>query len=273
MSHPIRFRVCAALAGLACLAGATTAHAAPFDLPDLPQCTELTPGAVSVDSTPVTLGLRMVLDGVSAGQAAQFVSAAASSYAPLDIAFAVSYDSARFSSSDGPELIEEVKRFYGGRRPAGTHLVYVLTSKDLTIGGAFGDSLAGLADCIGGIAYPENAFAVGESDAGFAAKVLAHELGHLMGGQHHYANCAESLPNGGDNVCTLMINDVGLAGLPFSTLNGVVVRGHAQLAGGASPATGGGDGGSSGGGNLSWLSLLVLLSARALRRLRRGSSG
>ena len=258
-------RSAARLVCIAALAGSSGAvFARPFDLPDIPRCTEVTPGAVSVDDTPVTLGLRVVLDGVSAGQADAFVAAARSSYAPLNIALLVSYDSAGFSSSDGGQLINEVKAFYGGSRPAGTHLVYVLTAKNLTDGGAFGDSLAGLADCIGGVAYPQNAFAVGEADPEIAAKVMAHELGHLLGAHHHYANCAEALPNGGDNVCTLMINDVGLAALPFSTLNGTVVRGHAQLAGSASTASGGGGSGS--GGSFSLLALLVLLSGALTRR-------
>lgn len=254
------------LAALLCLGLAGPVWAQPFDLPDIPRCTELTPGAASADDSPVTLGLRIILDGVSAAQAEQALARARGSYAPLNIALSVSYDTAGFSSRDGAELIAEAKRFYGGSRPAGTHLVYVLTSKDLTSGGAFGDSLAGLADCIGGVAYPQNAFAVGEARADSAAEVMAHELGHLLGGHHHYANCTEALVQGGDNVCTLMINDVGLAALSFSTVNGAVVRGHAQLAGAASPASGGSGGGS--GGALS-LSLLGLFAAGRLWRFIR----
>lgn len=249
------------------LTAAGAVQAAPFDLPDIPQCTELTPGAISIDSTPVTLGLRVVLDGISQGEAAGIVNTIMTSYAPLNITLSASYDSASFSSSNGLQLIEEVKQFYGGSRPAGAQLVFVLTSKNLTDGGAVGDALAGQADCIGGVAYADHAFAVGEAGGDVGAKIMAHELGHLMGAHHHYANCAESLPNGGDNVCTLMINDVGLAGLPFSTLNGLVVRGHAQLAGGAAAASGS-TGGKLAGGALPWLSILLLLSGRFLRRLK-----
>lgn len=263
-----------ALAGLLCVA-ATPVQSAPIDLPDIPQCTELIPGSISVDSTPVTLGLRVVLDGVTQAQVAPLVAAAMSSYTPLNITLSVSYDTANFSSSNGLQLIEEVKQKYGGSRPAGTHLVYVLTSKNLTDDGVVGDSLAGQADCIGGIAYSDSAFAVGESDAGFGAKTMAHELGHLMGGHHHYASCGLVLATGGDNLCTLMINDVGLASFPFSDLNGLVVSGHAQLAANATAAANNNtatdskastQGSGLMSGSLPSLSLMLLLGGGLLRR-------
>lgn len=271
-----------ALAGMLGLALAATAQAAPIDLPDIPQCTELAPGAISVDSTPVTLRLRVLLDGVSAGEAAQTLATAMGSYAPLNIGFDASYASASFGSVEGLALIEEAKQFYGGTRPPGIDLVYVITNKNLTTG-LTGDALVGQADCIGGVAYADQGFAVGEAGADFGAKTMAHELGHLLGGQHQYANCVEALAKGGDNLCTLMFNDVGFAALPFSTLNGVVVRGHAQLAGNASAAlsdsSASGDRASASagdsaapaasGGGLSWLSIVGLLVARFSRRLGR----
>ena len=104
----------------------------------------------------------------------------------------------------------------------------------------------------GGVGNPENAFAVGEiGDAlvapkdgipigpvtfyrDFAAKVAAHEIGHLLGGHHHYQECATPDPvvsavaRAEVGACTLMSNAVDFQTLPFSTLNGVVVRGHAE---------------------------------------------
>ncbi len=92
---------------------------------------------------------------------------------------------------------------------------------------------------------PDSAFAVGEdftpdesADLGFTAlarnltaKVAAHEVGHLMGGHHHYANCAEGLLSevGSElSPCTLMFNAVDASSLNFSSLNGLVVRGHGE---------------------------------------------
>jgi hypothetical protein len=260
-----------ALAACLSLLATAPAHAQAFDLPDIPRCTELVPGAIAAGNTPVTLGLRVVLDGVSASQAQPLVAAAQSSYAPLGISLSVSYQSANFSARDGLGLLQEAKLFFGGRRPDGVHLVYVLTSKNLT-DEIVGDALAGQADCIGGVVYPENAFAVGEFDSALGAKIMAHELGHLFGGHHHYANCAEALFQGGDNLCTLMINDVGLAALPVATLNGLVMRGHAQLAGAATPASAN-PSPSGGGGGASGFGLLLILLGATLLRARAGARG
>lgn len=138
------------------------------------------------------------------------------------------------------EFIDAGKAHYGGQRPPGVDVVYVATD-----GTGLEGSVAGRADCLGGIRYPEAAFAMGLlyrhqqsfSLAGFGvlmdtgAKVLTHEVAHLLGAHHHYANCAEGaatqLPRGDLlGPCTVMINDVGLAWLHFSTLEGAVVRGY-----------------------------------------------
>ena len=262
----------AIVVGGALVAVAWPARAQRFDLPDIPQCTELVPGAISVDETPVSVNLRVVLDGVSRQQAETALGATRVPYAPLNVGLQVSYDTAGFSSSDGAVLIDQAKQHYGGRRPAGVHAVYVLTSKDLYLVDETGQqdsTLVGLADCIGGVAYPEHAFAVGEAlpddpfavvyafGRNLAGKVLGHELGHLLGAHHHYANCAESLPETGDAPCTLMINDVGLASLDFSSTNALVTRGHAQGLEPLPPAASAGGGGA---GAVRGLLLLLLLA-------------
>ncbi len=230
------------LATLAAVCLPAAVQAAPYELADLPVCTALTPAAISLDSTPVTLDVRVLLDGVSLSDAKTIVAKAQSSYQPMGLTLVASYASVSFTGLEGSELIGQAKAYYGGTRPAGIDLVYVLTSKDITDGGASGTGLAGLADCIGGVKYADRAFAVGEAwdlepvsllglytlNEEKAAKTLAHELGHLLGGHHHQANCAESLVNIGGSPCTLMFNFLDLQASGFSLLNGVVVRGHAQ---------------------------------------------
>ncbi len=237
-------RICAVLVSLAAvtsLFAPSPATAQPLDLPDIPECTQLIPGAIAIENVPVTLHLRVLLDGVpqAAGEAA--VAGAQQAYTAHLLTFSASYESVSFTGTDAVNLVNQAKSHFGGARPAGVDLVYVLTSKDIAAA-PVGNAVAGLADCIGGVAFPDRAFAVGEvladsplnlilftAGTGLTAKTLAHELGHLLGGHHHYANCVETLLGIGGNICTLMFNDLSFQQAQFSTLNALVVRGHAQL--------------------------------------------
>ena len=241
------------------------------------ECLEPVPAAASPGLTPDsggTIGLEVAVltDGVSVERAQQAFEVAKRSYEPLGIALkGVSFTPVTFAdngmttdvdgnpraSGDASRLIEDSKAFFGGARPAGADLVYLLTNKDIYDGGDPNTpddpnrnyGVAGLADCIGGVRYSNRAFAVGELfDEEFTlfgtgqvrfyyeatAKIVAHELGHLMGGHHHYANCVEGIPSEMDTVdvspCTLMSNFVDFQSLNFSTLNSAVVRGHATEA-------------------------------------------
>jgi hypothetical protein len=189
----------------------------------------------------VTLSTEVLLDGVSLTRGQQTIPRAADAYAPLGITLTARYESVTFTGTDAQNLIDQAKRRFGGARPAGADLVYVLTSKDIPADG--NAAVAGLADCIGGVRYPERAFGVGEvftedmpvgpltfyADA--TAKIAAHELGHRMGGHHHYGNCAEATQGEQEvsegSPCTLMFNFADFHSIHFSTLNGAVVRGHA----------------------------------------------
>jgi hypothetical protein len=216
----------------------------PADDPEL-ACIEPVPASTSVngvtdDGQTVQLSTRVLLDGVSQAQGQAAFARAADSYAPLGVTLTASYETVSFSGDDAPNLIEQAKARFGGSRPAGSDLVYVLTSKDIQVNGNTG--VAGLADCIGGVRFANHAFAVGEvfeenvpigpltfyTDA--TAKIAAHELGHLMGGHHHYANCAEAVKSEKEvmegSPCTLMSNFVDFQSIHFSTFNGAVVRGH-----------------------------------------------
>jgi hypothetical protein len=141
------------------------------------------------------------------------------------------------------KIIRLAKEQLNGQRPKGVDVVYVLTDLDIELD-PIGSGVAGLADCIGGVAFADRAFAVGEAaDGAFSfgpttfykdgpAKILAHEIGHLMGGQHHYQECgtaaAAAVARNEPGPCTIMTNFVDFQTMPFSTLNGAVVRGHAE---------------------------------------------
>jgi hypothetical protein len=161
-------------------------------------------------------------------------------YEPMGLRIVPSFSTAEFTTDDADDLFGELKALFGGQRPPWAHVVYLLTKRDIVQGGQ--TAVAGVADCIGGVAFPESAFAIGEAGGGEGngigpatwfmdgtAKVAAHEIGHLFGAHHHYANCAEGVPDEPTDVspCTMMFNDVALMSLRFSTLNSAVVRGHA----------------------------------------------
>ena len=244
-------------------------------------CLQLTPGGVSLGEEPLSVSVLVLLDGVTGEQGRRTLALARTAYALHGIELRARYGRLEGGGDRDTELIDAARNQLGGRRPDDVDLVYVLTSRNLN-----GDSSAGLADCIGGIRFPDRAFAVGEfydPDNGFgggpvrlqealAAKVMAHELGHLFGAHHHYANCAESAALGADNDgCTVMINDIGLASLMFSTVNAGVGRAAIARHGRKEAASdSGGNGGPAGGGlpPASLLLLLLLGRARAVAAWR-----
>ncbi|MDQ3991429.1 MAG: zinc-dependent metalloprotease [Actinomycetota bacterium] len=148
----------------------------------------------------------------------------------------------RVRTDNAQTIINLAKAQNGGRRPEGIDIVYVLTDKNIQLPG-LGSAVAGLADCIGGVRYPDRAYAVGEIFPSIpigpvifyyeaTAKIAGHEIGHLMGAHHHYQNCAEGIPTElvearEPSPCTLMSNFVDFVSLNFGQLEAVVVRGHA----------------------------------------------
>lgn len=247
--------VAAALAALVAAPHAA-ARPAPADpapgFIDAPEdCLEAAPEQYSLygvddDGQEVVLDVHFVLDDVPPSDAQVIVERASKPYGPVGIRINATYEDVHFEPTgrtaagvptiDAQELIDATRDHFGGYRPHHTDVVYTMTSKELVSSGAAGDAVAGMADCIGGIRYPEAAFAVGEVDLAaqppgrWSGKVGGHEIAHLLGAHHHYANCAE-----GDTEemtthgtpCTLMFNDTFLISLKFSTLEGAVVRGHA----------------------------------------------
>jgi len=191
--------------------------------------------------------VALLLDGVSVQQARALFDKAAASYALLGIDLRIASSRPhRFASDEALAIVAKAKEVFGGERPKGVDIVEVLTATDIQQLGQ--RAIAGLADCIGGVAYPDRAFLVAEAfspediaiglavfDANARANVTAHEIGHLMGGQHHYANCVEGVQTSDVNddgtvavsPCTLMFNAADFLGANFGTANGAVTRGHA----------------------------------------------
>ena len=202
---------------------------APIDSDHLLSCTELVPHAIALTSTPVRLDLRILLDGVRRGEASRAVRSMRKAYSPLRIAVRPTYEKVRFRGTDADGLNRQAKRHYRGRTPRGVDVVYTMTSKDITAAGVLGDDVAGLADCIGGVRFRGRSFAVGETfdSSDDTGKTMAHEVGHLLGGHHHYTS-PEGLLGPSSNLLDLMGPSLSLISLRFSTVNSLMVRGHAQ---------------------------------------------
>ena len=212
----------------------------------VPDCGRLVPAALPTRLTSsVRLDVTVLVDGTTAIDPQRVMATAARSYRPLGITLSPTYRRVAFRGASAEGLIDQARSLLGGRRPAGSDVVLVLTGKDIEEGGDKG--VAGLADCNGGVALPNRAFAVSEVFspdterfavgpltlfANLSAKVAAHEIGHLLGAEHHLANCVEGIPSELTQLevspCTLMFNSVDVASLNFSTLNGQIVRGHAE---------------------------------------------
>lgn len=230
---------------------------------DAEDCAETVPASWSpagmTGGPTIQLQVLVVTDGIAQPDALALIQGAARAYAPLNIeliatfrkatlasdGYTTSPDGTKRPTADAAALINATRASLGGTRPAGIDMVYVATDKDLHLSGD--SSISGYADCTGGIRYPNRAFAAGEAwgavetvgplnfytDA--PAKIAGHELGHLLGAHHHYANCVQGIEssdvtNREPSACTLMHELIDLESLRFGSLEAVVIRGHAEAA-------------------------------------------
>ena len=263
-----------ALIGIVVVLGAVLAPAGRAAVPVAPHldeeidCLEPAPRQVDLGATPLDgkrglVDVLVLLDGVSEAEGRTAVKDAVTAYKPIGVDLRARFaaitipadgttaglDGKTWSTASTDRAMAAAKRAVGGKVPPGVEVVYLLTAKELYSGPDEPDAdnraygIAGLADCIGGIAFPHRAFAIGERlsfgeqsssielGARLPGKILAHEVGHLLGAHHHYANCVENVPAAAlgtsADVCTLMFNDVGLVSLRVSAVNRAVVRGHA----------------------------------------------
>ena len=184
-----------------------------------PDCQQIPPEVtppLALEKTPLPLEVRVMVEREHLSLAREHMEVTRGAYERIGVRMKVRYDivvppawpSGAFDQPSADEIFEFVKGHYGGKRPAGVDLVYFMTRY----------WSGGIADCIGGVRFPDQAFAIGSIDysiegavpspTGNEGVIAAHELGHLLGAHHHYSNCTEALPSGatrGDyNACTTM---------------------------------------------------------------------
>lgn len=208
-------------------------------------CAEFVPEQVALpptdDGSEVSIEVYVLLDRVAKADAMEAFELVADMYEPLDLKIVPTFHKAKdlesLSHASTQRLIAASKEYVGGERPEGFDVVFTFSSANV-------NNAAGQADCIGGVRFPDRAFAVGQYyshetvEMGpltlfprMSAKVAAHEIGHLFGAHHWYMNCVEgdhSDPT--DDVgaeCTVMAPDLFFVSERFGTLEGAVVRGHA----------------------------------------------
>lgn len=227
---------------------------------DMPlKCTEVVPEPLSRTGVTdhgrvVPLDVLVVLDGLPRQLAASVMATADRAYAPLKVRLVPRYLPTSFAhdgmhvpdvggppvpTADEQRLFREMIEMLDGQRPDDIDVVLLLTDKDIFYQSAgqrmYGSG--GIAACIGGVEYADKAFAIAEGwrrpggDATYPAKVVAHELGHLMGAHHHYSNCVEgdgTMRAGLPGVCTLMEGSLTrLVSARFGTVESAAIRGHA----------------------------------------------
>lgn len=244
----------------------------PVDLSEGDECAGLVPHLpLDPKRGTITADIVVALDGVSIEQAEQIVAKGAQAYAPgpvpqltpdVKINVVAYHDLTGkltgnmldgFVVEDDPrgtDLMSQLIRYYRANHPTlKRHHVHLLTTKDtavvLTPGGEPQSAAAGIANCIGGVGTPY-AYAITEvgtidtpiqigpltAVADAEAKNFAHEMGHVFGAHHHYAECATNaataLASRTADVCSVMFNDLSLLSLRFSALEAAAIRGYVE---------------------------------------------
>lgn len=191
----------------------------------------------------IPLDVLVLHDAVDPGVAQESIDRVVQAYAQIGID--VRYEVREVDLATPPlanglyarnALFAEIRGLFGGSVPKGFDLVHTMTSKDI-------DGAAGFAFCVGGIRSREHAFSMGEESPGKVPNLIAgvpvpvwpwegagyiatHEIGHLLGGNHDYANCAEGWldPSGAPpGACTIMHPNLNIS-FQFSTLNRTEIR-------------------------------------------------
>lgn len=186
----------------------------------------------------LALRVRVLLNGIRLPRAQEVFRLVVEGYDRAGIAIQPSFETVRFGSTDPQGLMKEAKAYFGGEPPPGTDAVYVFSA----VSGVAGYKV-GMADCLGGMRWPEHAFAAGpewtvQEYGGWrtgtlhpldpAALIAAHEIGHLLGAVHEYGDCADVANT---RPCDLMWDKVlplPFISFRFSMLNESIVRATAR---------------------------------------------
>ncbi|MGQ0434036.1 MAG: hypothetical protein ACT452_16720 [Microthrixaceae bacterium] len=235
-------------------------------------CLEAYPTALGVsgvtdDGARIDLDILLLLDGITVTRAQQVVAQSMATYDDIDVNLdIVEYDTSFSAPSAGQvqdlsggvrgsitieDLFAATKAHVGGVRPDGVDVVFTLTDKEIgedTDGDGQVDELGvlGVADCIGGVRFDDRSFGIGEAWADqlggwpleqhkTAALVFVHEVGHIMGAHHHYAECATAQRPHENNPrvdprhpCTMMFPSAGPNNHVMSAVEAVTIRGHSS---------------------------------------------
>ena len=235
-------------------------------------CEELVPESYSVGpllgemGADRTVSVLVLADGLSRKQARLPMTEASELYSALGVDLAYRVKPVTFAghapdaegrpAGDVTELFTQLRDEVSGVRPEGTDIVHLLTSKRLFVwqdGDGDGEpdesertyGAAGVAFCIGGVRWDETSFAMSQArtddptwtieEAGIT---MAHELGHLLGGQHQHANCVDGTAQGPQEgrvrPCTVMFAatyDLGTLhtmSTEWARTEAAVIRGHVE---------------------------------------------
>ena len=243
---------------VACAIGVSVTAAAPapgVPLPTGPALVECdAPKAVHVPGVDtddeVTIDVALLADrAVTVDRAAAVVESAQASFASMNLVLRVaSVEHVTFVSRDPGRIVDQARAHFGGVRPAGVDTVMVLTSADLTSVIPRGERVAGMVDCLGGVAFRNYGFGVAEDSTVVEYQpgpltlgpleppsppvldVFAHEVGHVFGATHESGNCVEgALVAGPLRPCTLMSNQrADLLAPIFGSGERPIIRGHAE---------------------------------------------
>ena len=230
------------MGALVLAAAAPTASAQEFE--DVTgQCATIVPDPfTTAPAAPREIRLLVLLDeGVSVERAQEVVAGAAKPYAEMSFTLTAVYQPlAGGGWVDRAGLFERSRKQAGGAAPPWATAVVAITNQQLDgpAGTAWGE-----AACIGGIRYPDQAFAIvynqpneepgfGPIDhmEGATAKTLAHEIGHLLGATHEMHNCVEYATEDTSNVtpCTIMRQGGGIIADHFGSIERAVMWDFAE---------------------------------------------